>query len=107
MDKKVIGFVNFGNYRDEDLPNAEVTEIRALYVHPEYGRRGVGRKLAELAIQNCKDSGYQRVVLWVLDSNEPAQRFYQSLGFQLDGGVKIDKRIQECELKQIRFSKKL
>jgi ribosomal protein S18 acetylase RimI-like enzyme len=107
LDKKVIGFVNFGNYRDEDLPKEAVAEIRALYVHPEYWRTGIGKKLAELAIKNCKSSGYKRVALWVLDSNEPAQRFYQSLGFQLDGGVKIDKRIPECELREARFSKNL
>ncbi|HEX2580112.1 MAG TPA: GNAT family N-acetyltransferase [Rhabdochlamydiaceae bacterium] len=107
LDKKVIGFVNFGNYRDQDLPNEEVIEIRTLYVHPEYWRRGVGTKLAELAIQSCKNTGYKRVVLWVLDSNEAAQKFYQSLDLRIDGGVKIEKRIPECELRQIRFSKKL
>lgn len=107
LDKKVIGFVNFGNYRDENLPNEEVVEIRTLYVHPEYWRKGIGKNLAELAIQNCKNSGSKRIVLWVLDSNEPAQRFYQSLDFQPDGRVKIDKRIPECELRQIRFSKNL
>lgn len=107
LDKKVIGFVNFGDYRDEDLPKEEVAEIRALYIHPEYWRAGIGKKLAELATQNCKSTGYKRVALWVLDSNEPAQRFYQSLGFQLDGGVKIDKRISECELREVRFSKNL
>jgi ribosomal protein S18 acetylase RimI-like enzyme len=103
-DKGIVGFVNFGNYRDDDLPKEEVAEIRALYVHPEHLREGIGRKLAELAIQDCKKKGYKQVALWVLDSNESAQRFYQSLGFRLDGGMKIDKKIPNVELREFRFS---
>ncbi len=106
-DKGVVGFVNFGNYRDDDLPKDEVAEIRALYVHPEHWRKGIGKKLTELAIQDCKKSGYKQLVLWVLDSNESAQLFYQSLGFQLDGGVKTDGRIPDFELRESRFSKRL
>jgi len=105
--KGVVGFVNFGNYRDDDLPKEEVAEIRALYVHPEHWREGIGKQLIELTTQNCKKSGYKRIALWVLDSNDSAQRFYQFLGFQFDGGVKIDRRIPDFELREHRFSKSL
>lgn len=54
--------------------------LEDLYVRPSRRGRGHGRALlAELA-RICTERGYQRLEWSVLDWNEPARRFYASLG---------------------------
>ena len=54
--------------------------LEDLYVQPEFRGRGIGKglllRLARLAVER----GYGRVEWSVLDWNEPAIRFYKSLG---------------------------
>ena len=56
--------------------------VEDVFVSPEYRGRGIGRALfaalaARAVAENCG-----RMEWWVLDWNEPAQRFYHSLGAQ-------------------------
>ena len=54
--------------------------LEDLYVVPESRERGHGKALlAELA-RICCEHGYGRLEWWVLDWNDPARRFYESLG---------------------------
>lgn len=54
--------------------------LEDLFVRPEHRRLGIGRALlAELAAI-CVERGWPRFEWWVLDWNEPAHRFYESLG---------------------------
>ncbi len=54
--------------------------LEDLFVRPEHRRLGLGRALlAELAGE-CERRGWPRFEWWVLDWNEPAHRFYESLG---------------------------
>ena len=54
--------------------------LEDLYVRPEFRGRGYGQDLmAELAAV-CVQRGYGRLEWWVLDWNEPAIGFYESLG---------------------------
>lgn len=98
-----IGFVNFGEYRDEDLSKDTVAEIRALYVHPSHFRKGVGKQLTHLAVSSCFEIGYKAVALWVLDINQDAKLFYRKMGFLSDKITKVDKKLPNCELKKERF----
>lgn len=58
-------------------------ELMSLYVDPDRRGSGLGRALLE--------EGFSRMpqpeqVLWVLEDNAPARRFYERLGFTTDGG---------------------
>jgi GNAT superfamily N-acetyltransferase len=54
--------------------------LEDVYVTPELRGQGIGRQLlAELAAL-CVERGYGRLEWWVLDWNESAVGFYQSLG---------------------------
>jgi GNAT superfamily N-acetyltransferase len=79
--------------RDADLldPGTESARVRAMYTHPDFVRRGVGR----LILQNCeaaaKAEGFARVELMATLSGEP---LYLSYGFNeieriSDGGVPL------------------
>jgi GNAT superfamily N-acetyltransferase len=54
--------------------------LEDLYVRPEERGRGVGRALVSELAAIADRSGYRRVEWSVLDWNEPALRFYRSLG---------------------------
>lgn len=78
---KVIGFVGYGSYRDDTLP--ETGEVFAIYILSEYYGKRVGYALMQAALQ--KLSAYRQIALWVLKGNQRAVRFYEKCGFRFDG----------------------
>ena len=54
--------------------------LEDLFVVPEHRRLGLGRALLATLARVCADAGWTRFEWWVLDWNEPAHRFYESLG---------------------------
>ena len=103
----IVGFVTLGPCRDGDAPLEGLLELRALYIDSGHWRMGLGRKLARLAMEECRRRKVGRLVLWVLESNMEAQLFYRGLGFQRDGEVKVDDRIEGCPLVERRYSRSL
>jgi ribosomal-protein-alanine N-acetyltransferase len=61
---------------------ADEGEILNLAVHPAHGRRGLGTALVQRAMRDLQTAGVTRVFLEVRESNQPAQAFYQGLGFK-------------------------
>ena len=78
---KVIGFAGYGKSRFDDLGNAG--EIHSLYILQEYYGKKIGYGLMNAAVERL--SGYDRVVVRVLEENERAIRFYERYGFRFDG----------------------
>lgn len=54
--------------------------LEDLYVRPAYRGQGYGKALLVELARICLDRGYGRLEWWVLDWNEPALRFYRSIG---------------------------
>ena len=77
----VIGFVDYGKYRWDDLQDSG--EVYAIYLLKEYYGKGIGHDLMEHALQNLKE--YKRIAVWVLEGNERAIRFYKKFGYDFDG----------------------
>jgi ribosomal protein S18 acetylase RimI-like enzyme len=103
----LAGFCLFGPTRDEDGRNKSTGEIIALNVRPHCWRRGVGRALCEFALREAQKRKWRLVTLWVLKGNERAHRFYEALGFSLDGAERIDIKLIGAPLHQLRYSKTL
>ncbi|MFA6605152.1 MAG: GNAT family N-acetyltransferase [Patescibacteria group bacterium] len=59
--------------------------LRALYVHPDHQREGIGAQLLEAASSDFTARGFQRLVLWGVEDAEQARAFYAKLGFVPDG----------------------
>jgi len=72
-------------------------EIRLLYVHPGFLRRGAGSLLLEAA----KASGVDELELWCFQANARARRFYERHGFKAIAFT--DGRDNEEETPDVRY----
>lgn len=70
-----IWFLNFSTWTGRNG-----IYLEDLYVRPEERARGIGRALIARLAAIAHQSGYGRIDWSVLDWNEPAIRFYRSLG---------------------------
>ena len=82
--KKVVGFISYGNYRDETI---KAGEIIALYVLKDYYGKGVSKQLMHAAFVALDQ--FSEIYLWVLKDNKRAIAFYQKMGFTFDGQEQI------------------
>ena len=87
MGGQVVGFVRSLCARDDDLDGETVGEIGALYVHPDYWRRGMGRALMAEGEEALRGAGFAAAVLWTLAENQRTRRFYERLGWRTDGAA--------------------
>lgn len=64
---------------------ASTGEVFGLYVHPEEWGDGAGQALFRHALADLTARGLSRAVLWVVEANARARRFYEKEGFAFDG----------------------
>lgn len=105
IDGAAAGWCRFGPTRDEEA--AEVAEIYALNIHPQFWRRGAGRALCEHALHEAAVREHTTLTLWVLSGNQRARRFYESIGFVPDGAEKTDTRLIGSPLHDLRYRKEI
>jgi GNAT superfamily N-acetyltransferase len=84
----ILGFVTFCRSRDADAPDHG--EIAALYVDPDRYEGGVGRMLMAEARRRLWEAGFTDALLWVLEGNDRAIRFYENEGWTLDGATRAE-----------------
>ncbi|KAI5170355.1 hypothetical protein PAEPH01_1363, partial [Pancytospora epiphaga] len=77
-EKRIVGFV-----KSEVLESNSVVSICVLCVSIIHRRRGIGRKLVELTIDEVKSRGiYNSIELYVSTGNIVAIQLYESFGFK-------------------------
>jgi len=86
---QAVGILTIGASRDPDLDVVRVGEIWGIYITPAYWRRGIGTLLIHEAERILHSRHYEAAVLWVLADNTDARRFYEEMGFALDGASKM------------------
>jgi putative acetyltransferase len=79
-DGAVAGCVALRPLDSSDYPNA--AEMKRLYVREAYRGLGLGRQLAEAALDAARQAGYATVLLDTLDDMESARALYDDLGFE-------------------------
>ncbi len=76
-------------FRDEDLrnPTTEPAVLRAFFVHPEWVRRGLGRRLVEASEGAASAEGFRT---FELVSTLPGLALYRALGYRETEPVDIE-----------------
>ena len=106
-DDEVVGWTSvFLPARDAELSDA-VGEIVACYALPEVWGTGVGHQMVDAALAWFRAQGCVAIVLWVLEPNERAQRFYLRQGFELDGQRKEESMLSGSGLSSLRMRLRL
>lgn len=70
-----LWFYNFSTFRGR-----HGIYLEDLYVRPEFRSKGIGKALLRKLARRCVAERLARLEWWVLDWNEPALRFYRSIG---------------------------
>jgi GNAT superfamily N-acetyltransferase len=85
-DGAAVGMLTVCNSRDDDKPDAG--EVSAIYLLEGFRGKGIGSMAMEHAIGRLGSRGYAEVIVWVLEENHVARRFYSKHGFAPDGAKK-------------------
>jgi GNAT superfamily N-acetyltransferase len=91
----VAGFVSFSPTRDDDLEppdgagTGSVGEILTFYLDPAAFGSGGADLLMSAAIVALRAAHFNTAMLWVLDTNTRARRFYERHGWRPDGASKL------------------
>ncbi|MBL1198217.1 MAG: GNAT family N-acetyltransferase [Nostoc sp. GBBB01] len=76
---QIVGFASGGQERTGD--RLYQGELYAIYILENYQRQGLGHRLISTVAKRLLQSDISSMLVWVLADN-PASRFYQSLGGQ-------------------------
>ncbi len=103
---RVAGFVTIGRTKTAPPGSSPIRpshsgEIYALYLHPDFWRKGLGTALIKHAARELKEKKHSAICLWVLDANARAKGFYEKMGGQKLGGKMIE--IGPSSLKEICY----
>jgi GNAT superfamily N-acetyltransferase len=101
-DGEILGFVSVGSSRDAGTDG----ELFAIYVHPQHWGTGTGRALIQAGEDELRRLGHHDVVLWVLDDNPRARRFYELAGWLPDGAAR-EIHIFGFDVAEVRYAKRL
>jgi GNAT superfamily N-acetyltransferase len=98
QDGRVAGFAYVG---PSETPDA--AELYAIHVEPELVGTGLGRQLMARALDDLHATGAGRAVLWVLEANERARRFYERGGWRPDGATRTEP-VNGEPVRQLRYT---
>ena len=89
INNEIVGFCRYTDNIEKtpETPKADC-ELRALYVKPELKHNGIGKKMFQYAVNEFKNIGKTKMVLWCLKDNVLARKFYEKMG-----GIIIKERL--------------
>lgn len=100
------GFSYLGPGDEEDEVPPDTGVLNALHVHPSAQGRGLGRSLMDRCLRTFAEMGFSRAVLWVLEGNDRARRFYERGGWRHDGTVR-DAPFGQAVTRQLRYERSI
>jgi GNAT superfamily N-acetyltransferase len=100
-DRSVVGMASLGPWRDDGVSD-EAGEVRAIYVAPDHWGHGHGRGLIEASEAWLASRGFTTAMLWVLDANDRARRFYEAAGWEVDGARRVEE-LYGAPIPEVRY----
>jgi GNAT superfamily N-acetyltransferase len=101
--EEVVGFVRLCPARPISDPPPDALEVTPLYVHPSRRRGGAGTALLDRAVDLAGEERYAQLILWVLEANLLARRFYERFGFEPDGARRTDPGFLGNDAVEVRY----
>jgi ribosomal protein S18 acetylase RimI-like enzyme len=83
----IVGFCDAGRSR-RGRGDSREGEIYAIYLIHRAKRYGLGREMFEKVTERLAARGLTSLVIWVLDDNHHARRFYEALGGRVDDRIR-------------------
>lgn len=87
-DEEVVGFVRA---HPEDPPDEEVCELQLIYVAPRSWGTGVAQELMSRFIEFAGEQRCSAAIVWPMEQDGRARRFYEKCGFTADGTTDVMK----------------
>ena len=81
INNKVVGYLYFTAYRPGRRAMKYTAEI-SYYIHNNYQRRGIGKKLMEFAIEKGRELNFRSLIAILLQWNVPSIRLLEKFGFR-------------------------
>lgn len=97
---RMAGTASFCKSRWEKY--SDYGEIVSLYFLPDYIGKGYGKLLLNKCIEELKQCGFSKVLLWVLEDNHRARKFYEKNGF-IYSGVLLDDNIGGKKVREVLY----
>ena len=79
-DDQIVGFI-LGRTIRSPIGLSDIAWIEFIGIHPDYQRRGIGRKMVETWKEHCRQKGIKRVHIMLNGSDEWMQAFFEAQGF--------------------------
>jgi ribosomal protein S18 acetylase RimI-like enzyme len=103
VGEEVVGFVRLCPARPIADPPPDAMEVTHLYVDPSRQQRGTGQALLDRAVDLASEEQFARLILWVLEANHLARRFYERFGFEPDGARRTDPGFLGNDAAEVRY----
>ncbi len=100
---ELLGFCAHGPGQATDSSLTSVWEIYGLHVQPQLRGSGIGTVLFNEGLDSARRAGASQLTLWVVGTNAPARRFYESKGMQPDGARKDRELAPGITLHELRY----
>lgn len=83
-----VGTASFCRSRWQEY--SDYGEVISIYFLPEYIGKGYGKYLLLKCVEELKKLGFSDILLWVLEGNHRARKFYERNGFVNSGECRGD-----------------
>ena len=103
-DGIIIGTASFCKSRWKQYN--DYGEIVSIYFLPDYMGKGYGNHLLKKCMEELKTRGYEKILLWVLEDNLRARKFYEKNGF-ICSYEYLNDNIAGKELREVMYTYKL
>ncbi len=101
IDGRVVGFADTGPPEDGETER-RIAKLFTIYLDETVVGQGAGRALLAHAMDDLVRRGYREAILWVLDSNVRARRFYEAAGWYQDGAAQVE-QLGDVEIREVRY----
>lgn len=85
ISEKIVGFLEFHILENSTL------KIDNIVILPEYRNMGIGTKFLRYLKEFCKNNGYTKLTLGMIDDNTMLKKWYIKNGFSESHKVKFPK----------------